>query len=99
MPKIDALPLASSVKDLQGVVQNLATAPIFQDDALPETLREAILSREKRALEITTFARQAGAKYVEECIQSFPKRTKIIQKIRILDENEMYRALRHLFLR
>lgn len=99
MPKIDALPLASPVKDLQGVVQNLATAPIFQDDALPETLREAILSREKRALEITTFARQAGAKYVEECIQSLPKRTKIIQKIRILDENEMYRALRHLFLR
>lgn len=91
-------PHAAPVLDNGVPLPDLATAPLRDDGSLPETLREAIISREKNTLEITTFMRDAGQSYLSELIAALPKLAVFTQTEKILDANEFYRALRHVYL-
>ena len=75
---------------------DLATAPIVDDDRIPQTLREAIISREGHSIEVTTFLRKFGEQYVQSCLDALPHRDRMTQHTDYLDANTTYRALRHL---
>ena len=99
MPKLTDIPGAKLVKDGTEDIPNLATAPICEDKAIPETLREAIISREDRTLEVTLFMHDHGDKFIQETLEPCFKKAKTIEHRHILDDNETYRALRHLSLK
>ena len=96
MPKFSDIPGAKQLKDEEGHWINLATVPICEDNTIPETLREAIISRENRTLEVTTFMKNAAEQFVTQTLEPRFGKAKVIRKNHVLDENETYRALRHL---
>lgn len=98
MPKLAEIPGAEAVEQGQDKNPTLVTVPICDDKKVPQTLREAIVSRDNKTLEVTVFMQDAGNRFVESVLKPGFKKTKPIEKIRILDENETYRALRHLSL-
>lgn len=97
MMRIDELPGAKFVVEGGETNFNLATAPISADLSIPETLREAILSRESNSIEVTTFLKSSGERYIESCMAVLPHRDKMVRHTQYLDNNVTYRALRHLF--
>lgn len=96
MPKLTDIPGVKILKDENGETLNLATAAICKDHSVPQTLREAIISREDRTLEVSTFMKNAADTFVNETLEPLFGKTKVIRKTHRLDENETYRALRHL---
>lgn len=96
MPKIVDIPGASPVMENGRPMTTLATAQICSNKSVPQTLREAIISREDRTFEVTVFMHDAGEKFIAEVIEPAFKKAKTIQKTHILDDNELYRSLRHL---
>ncbi len=98
MPKLTDIPGAELIKQADGKASNLATVPICEDKRVPQTLREAIVSKEHKTLEVTLFMKDAGDSFVESVLKPCFKKAKNIEKIHKLDENETYRALRHLSL-
>ncbi len=96
MPKLVDIPGAKLVKDGGKEITTLATASICSEKCIPETLREAIISRENRTIEVTMFMHDAGEKFLKEVLEPTFKKAKTIQKNHVLDDNETYRSLRHL---
>lgn len=96
MPRLASIPGAKLVKEDGKEIATLATVPICTEKCIPETLREAIVSRDNRTLEVTMFMHDAGEKFLREVFEPLFKKAKIIQKIHVLDDNETYRSLRHL---
>ncbi|MCL2326132.1 MAG: hypothetical protein FWC40_06535 [Proteobacteria bacterium] len=100
MPKLTEIPGAQSVIGGDGTaIKDLVTAEICPQSPLPQTLREAILSRDKRTLEVTTFLDKAGTAFIQKVILPAIKGAKIIQRTEYLDRNATYRALRHISLK
>lgn len=96
VPAIDALPASEFVTENGKKCFDLATAPVVDDDRIPQTLREAIISREGHSIEVTTFLRKFGEQYVQSCLDALPHRDRMTQHTDYLDANTTYRALRHL---
>lgn len=97
LPKLQDIPNAQIIPGNDAVC-DIATCPTTREN-IHETLKNAIISRENRTLEITTFLNNAGNAFILSLVERFQKNTKIIKKIRLLDKNETYRALRHLSFR
>ncbi|MBO5753430.1 MAG: hypothetical protein J6S69_07035 [Proteobacteria bacterium] len=98
MPKLSDIPGAKRLKDEDGNWLDLATASICEDLSVPETLREAIISKENRTLEVTMFMKDAAEAYITQTLEPLFGKAKVIRKTHLLDDNETYRALRHLSL-
>lgn len=96
MIKLAEIPGSKPVKSNGAEVPDLYTASICTDKSIPQTLREAILSKEGRVLEITMFMRDASNNYIQTVIQPLIEKRNFIQETHELDNNEMYRSLRHL---
>ena len=96
MIKLRDIQGAKAVKSGQEEVPDLMTASICDDKSVPQTLREAILSKEGRTLEITMFMHDAGERFIKTAIEPLLEKRKYLKKLHSFDENEMYRALRHL---
>jgi len=100
MPKLTEIPGALPVIGGDGTtIKDLVTVEISPHSTLPQTLREAILSRDKRTLEITTFLDKAGETFIQTVILPTAKGAKIIRNTEWLDRNACYRALRHVSLK
>ena len=98
MINLNDIPGAKDVTKETPQNPTLVTVPICSDKSVPQTLREAIVSRENKTLEITVFMKNAGETLVEGTIKPMIEKFKTIPSVRILDDNEMYRSLRHLSL-
>ncbi len=98
VPAIGSLPDAEYITENGKKSFDLATAPIAGDETLPQTLREAIISRDKNSIEITTFLRKFGEDYIRRCLETLPRRDRMVRHTQCLDNNTTYRALRHLYL-
>lgn len=96
LPKYSDIPGAKQLKDEDGTLLNLATVFISEDKSVPQSLREAIISRENRSLEVTVFMKESGAAFLEQKLEPLFGKAKVIRKVHVLDDNELYRALRHL---
>ena len=96
MPQIADIPGANPVMDGGKPMTNLATAEICSNKSVNETLREAIISFEDKTIEVTLFLHDAGDKFLAEVIEPAIKNAQTTQKTHILDDNEIYRSLRHL---
>ena len=98
MPKLADIPGAQPVKDNGREVPDLMTASTCKDSTLDKSLTDAIISREGRVIEVTTFLKNAGEEYVKNSLVPFLSSRKYAEECHILDANETYRALRHLSL-
>ena len=96
MIKLQEIPGNRAVKGQNGNVPDLVTVAICQDKSIPQTLREAIVSKDGRTLEITMFMHDAAQSFIENTIKPLLENRKYIEDIHVFDDNEMYRALRHL---
>ena len=96
MPKLADIPGANPVMDGGKPMTTLATAEICSKKSVDQILREAIISVEDKTIEVTLFMHDAGDKFISEVIEPAFKEFKTTQKTHILDDNEIYRSLRHL---
>jgi hypothetical protein len=98
IPKLTSIPGAKPVDGEDKEQAKLVTVPICSDRKVPETLREAIISRDHRTIEVTMFMHDAAERFVQETLEPCFKKAKTIRKVRLHDGNEVYRSLRHLSL-
>jgi hypothetical protein len=98
MIRLPDIPEAKEVDKDSKDAPSLVTVPICKDKSVPQTLREAIISSENKTIEITVFMKTAGEEFIEKTFKPLIEKYKTIQSIHILDDNEMYRSLRHLSL-
>ena len=98
MIKLLDIPGVKPVKSNGETIPDLVTASICDNKTIPQTLREVIISKDGRSLEMTMFMHDSGQKYLQSVVQPLIEKRKYIQEIHELDDNEMYRSLRHLAL-
>lgn len=94
-PNPAQIPKLSGILALDVIDSDLATCELLQDNALHKTLREAIVSRHERSIEIVGFLEQALDKFVCD-FESQISKTKFIKKVRHLNIHETYRSIRHI---
>ena len=82
----------------EGETPILATVPIAEKHAGPQTLREAILSWNGRDLEVTSFMNDAGDRYLQTVLEPSFQGAHFVRVDHPHDDNETYRSLRHLSL-
>ena len=92
MPDIATLPGALVVTD----DKKLVTVPLTDNGLINETLRDAIVSHEGATLEVTTFIQHASDKFMRDAFEPLLDGISVIRQDVELDDNSMYRALRHL---
>lgn len=98
VPAINALPDSEFVLENGKKCFDLAVAFIAEDAKIPQTLREAIITREENSIEVTTFLKKSGEKYIQSCLGVLPHADRMTVQTDYLDVNTTYRALRHLYL-
>ncbi len=98
MPKLAEIEGMNVINDGKKGTTWLGTIGVCEDRHVPETLREAIVTKEDRTIEVTLFMRDAGRNFLQEVFEPKFKKAKTIRKEHVHDENETYRSLRHLSL-
>lgn len=98
IPVLDKIPDARSLEDDEPNSQhNIVTLCISDKKSIDKTLREAIISREGKKLEIISFIEPKDFDFREKIEKMFGcPMSQVIRNQRKLDVNETYRSLRHL---
>ncbi len=94
--QLNSIPGAKEVTKDSPDDSSIVTVSICDDKTVPQTLREAIVSTDNKTIEITVFMKNAGEEFIEKVFKPLIEKVKTIQSVHVLDDNEMYRSLRHL---
>ena len=89
---LNSIPQAKRITD-DG---SLVTVPILDNETVHETLREAIVSKEGRTVEITAFLLHAVDRWMAEVVEPLFASHKVVRQTIELDDNATYRSLRHI---
>lgn len=74
----------------------LVTVPVFDNEVVHETLREAIVSKDGQTVEITAFLKHAVDRWLHEVIEPMIGSRKVVRQTIELSDNATYRSLRHI---
>jgi len=92
IPDITQIPGAVVITD----DKRLVTVTITQNEIVKENLRDALVSRDDTTLEVTTFLKNAGSKFINEVIEPMLGQSSVVRQTIEIDANMTYRSLRHL---
>ena len=74
----------------------LVTVSVFEHETVHETLREVIVSRDAREIEMTSFLLHCVDRWIAEVVEPLIGSKRCVRQIVELDDNTTYRAIRHI---